>query len=469
MFVYKDYTNRLVKFAINTPDEDIPSELYDIAKERFIDIIGVAMAGTSFQGAKIATDLIREEGGHSRSTAWGFGFKTSIAQAALINGISAHAPDYDDITLIPMNHQSVVLVPTVLTIGEALRSSGKEVLSAYIMGYEFEAKVGLSVMPEHLWLGWHPPCTLGTLAAAIASARLLKATDKQACVAVGIAASMASGIRKNVGTMTKGFHAGHSARCGIQAAQLAVNGYTASLDVLDTKPVNGHDYFSFQKTFNQGIDKKIEDDIIDSLGDPWELSLPKITVKIFPGATSRFGVISELINVSIKENLKAEEIKEIRLGVNTILNTLASYAIPESGLRARYSLIYSAASAVVNRKAGLKEYTDTSSQDPVVASLMQRIQVYKAPEFDNVTETEQSFAIIDLECYDGREYHLKPTYAPGFPQNPITYKCLISKFYDCANFGGYTKKQANKIKNLIEDLDNLPNIDNLTNVLGLKV
>jgi len=467
MSVYKDYTNRLVKFAINTSDEDIPSELYDIAKERFIDTIGVAMAGTSFHGAKIAADLVREEGGNSRSTAWGFGFKTSITQAALINGISAHAPDIDDITLIPLNHQSVVLVPTVLTIGEALGSNGKEVLAAYIMGYEFEAKVGLSVMPEHLMFGWHPPCTLGTLAAAAASARLLKATDKQACVAVGIAASMASGIRKNVGTMTKGFHAGHSARCGIQAAQLAVNEYTASLDVLDTQPVNGHDYFSFQKTFNRDVDKI--DDIIDSLGDPWELSLPKITVKIFPGATSRFGVISELIDVSIKENLKAEEIKEIRLGVNPILNTLAPYVIPESGLRARYSLIYSAASAVVNRKAGLKEYTDTFSQDPVVASLMQRIHVYKAPELDNITETEQSFAIIDLECYDGRKYHLKPTYAPGFPQNPITYKGLISKFYDCANFGGYTKKQANKIKNLIEDLDNLPNIDNLTDVLGLKV
>ena len=161
--------------------------------------------------------------------------RTSALDATLINGTASHALDYDDVSGVMGGHPSVMLVPPLLALGEMLGSSGRDVALAYVVGYETECRIARGVHFHHYDKGWHPTATLGIFGTVAAAARLLRLSVEQTAVALGLAASLASGLKANFGTMTKPLHVGHSARNGLFAALMVREGFTANPGAFEHK------------------------------------------------------------------------------------------------------------------------------------------------------------------------------------------------------------------------------------------
>ena len=158
----------------------------------------------------------------------------------------AHALDYDDITHLTKTHPTAVLLPAALAVAEETGASGREMLLGYMAGFEVACAVGEALSEAYYDdLGWHPTGPLGAVGAAAAASRIMALGPELTAMAISLAASQASGLRQNFGTMTKPFHAGDAARAGVVSAKLVRDGFTASQDALEGR-------FGFIRAFSGG-------------------------------------------------------------------------------------------------------------------------------------------------------------------------------------------------------------------------
>jgi len=209
-----------------------PPAARSIAARAFLDTVGVILAGVPEEASRIVRDVVAEEHG-AGATVIGTTMLASPSNAALANGTAAHALDFDDMCFVSLAHPSAPLVPACIAAAEPVAASGRAVLDAYFIGFEIEARLGRVMNPRHYERGWHCTSTLGTIGAAAACGRLLGLDASAAARALAIAASEASGLKENFGTMVKPLHAGLAARNGVLAALLAKRGMTASAQALD--------------------------------------------------------------------------------------------------------------------------------------------------------------------------------------------------------------------------------------------
>ena len=260
-------TEQLAQLIAETTYEQLPASAVTQAKRALLDIIGVTLAGHGEAAGQIITAFVKDAGGHQEAAILGTSLYTSPALAALANGTLGHALDFDDVTFHLRGHPSAPVVPAVLALGQALVASGKDVITAFVIGVEVEAKIGKAMTSAHLRRGWHPTATIGTLGAVAAAAKLFRLTGPQVQMALGIAASKAAGLRQNFGTMTKPLHAGEAARNGVEAAQLAQRGFTADPHILDSR-------FSFFNVF-VGEGEFVPETVIQEFGAPYEIITPE--------------------------------------------------------------------------------------------------------------------------------------------------------------------------------------------------
>src|SRR5882762_9975258 len=221
-------TTRLAEFTVKTSLEDCPTEALARVRLAALDTLGVMLAGVSEPAARAVREVARAEGGTPLATVVGTRLVTAPGWAALANGAAGHAHDFDDTSFALMGHPSVPLLAAALAAGEAETADGAAVTLAYLIGFEVDAALGTAINPDHYTRGWHATATIGTIGCAAAAARLLALDLGQVRHALGLAASLASGLKENFGSMTKPYHAGHAARSGLRAAQLAREGLTAS-------------------------------------------------------------------------------------------------------------------------------------------------------------------------------------------------------------------------------------------------
>src|SRR5262245_18444746 len=228
-------TQRLAEFVIDTRTSEIPGDVLEASRDALIDTIGVALVGSLDEVGEISLRHVSALGARPEATAWGTPVATSMAEAAFVNGVFGHALDFDDVHASVHGHPSTTMVPAAIAAGEAAGASGRDVLAAYAVGLEVGGKLGVALGNGHYQRGWHATATTGVFASAAVAARLLGLDVAQLRNALGLAASQAAGLLRNFGTMTKPFHAGHAARCGVQSALLARSGFTADISILDGK------------------------------------------------------------------------------------------------------------------------------------------------------------------------------------------------------------------------------------------
>src|SRR5215467_1909359 len=197
-------TSAVAKFALRVRFDALPPKSVDWAKTAILDCLGVALAGSREKSSQVAAKLAREEGVKQDATVYAHGFKSSAAQAAFVNGISAHATDFDH-SFVVGGQPSAPIIPAIFSLGETLSSSGKQVLEAYAAGFEVAANLALAGQSSEG--GGVPP---GAYGAAVACAKLLALSESEVEMALAIASAMISGLGTTQGTMGKLFGVGLS-------------------------------------------------------------------------------------------------------------------------------------------------------------------------------------------------------------------------------------------------------------------
>src|SRR5262245_20560284 len=268
-------TNATLKIAEFITTAKPPADARGRAAIALCDTVGVILAGAPETAAKIIRQTVLAEG-RGDCSVLGTAERTGASDAALANGVAAHAHDYDDMCFVSLAHPSCALVPSILAVGELEGASGAALLDAYIAGFEVECRLGLVMNPRHYHdRGWHCTSSIGTLGAATAVARLLKLDAPTTVHALGIAASLACGLKENIGSMVKPLHAGMAARNGVMAARLAQAGFIASERSLDGEQ-------GYLVAMDSQKPPSALADATADLGSRWEILDTGITVKLYP-------------------------------------------------------------------------------------------------------------------------------------------------------------------------------------------
>jgi 2-methylcitrate dehydratase PrpD len=336
-------TEKLARFAIETSSTAIPPTAIAASKLRCLDILGVMVAGSRHPSALISLDVARQLGGNQVASVVGHWDRTSVELAGYLNAISAHALEFDDYTRM-VTHLSVSLVPGSLAIAEESGVSGSKMLEGLIFGFQVATHIAKGLRPWLFDRGWHPNGILGAIGVAVAGCRIMGLDVLQTRMAIGIAASEASGVRKNVGSMGKAFHVGHGVRCGIFAALLASAGFKVDPDIIEgvEDGVEGHERFGMADTFN-GIGNYDLEKMEQGLGREWELAANTTVVRFHPGATGPGAAIDGMIDLAREHDLRASGVERIDLECTPQVMAIGWYKEATDGHKARFCLPYSMA------------------------------------------------------------------------------------------------------------------------------
>lgn len=419
-------TQHLAAFVQQTHYEALPAVAVERAKQAIIDTIGTTLAGATDPAGDILTRYVTQLGGLPQASILGKGVRTSAPQAALVNGTMAHAYDYDDVNWSMSGHPSVPLLPAILAVGEAQGVSGRALLTAYILGFEVETKIGRGINPLHYQLGWHATATLGVLGAAAAVAKLLALSTEQTAMALGMAASMASGLRQNFGTMTKPFHPGHAAMNGVMAATLAHMGFTADSHILEAP-------FGFAQLFTGTGDYQLAR-MTEALGTPYDIVAPGIVVKQYPCCAFTHRALDGMLALVEKHQLHAPDVEAVECVLSQLASDVLIHPRPHTGLEGKFSLEYCLAAAILDKQAGLEQFTDAMVQRPQAQALLQRVRRATHPLSAQQAGSngEELPVIVTVKLSDGRQYSQQVEVPKGHPDNPLSEAALHAKFRTCA-------------------------------------
>ena len=440
-----NHTARLAEFVIHT--REVPAPVMHGARDALIDTLGCGLAGTLEETSEIVTRYVRECGGAAQATVWGHGFAATAPDAAFANGVASHALDFDDVHRNVHGHPSTTLVPALLAVAEHLRTSGVEVLAAYAVGLEVAGKLGAAFGNGHYQRGWHATATTGVFASAAACARLMGLSVEQLRHALGLAASQAAGLLRNFGTMTKPFHAGHAARCGVVAANLAKHGFTADTSIFDGDR-------SFLTTYTDG-DTQPLGELLDRLGQPWEVLTPGISYKRWPCCYCNHRSIGGLLAMITEHDLQPADIEAIEIGFPKGTATALISENPQTGLEGKFSIEYVAAATLLDRKITLETFTDVMVQRPAVRALMAKVKRLHVDD-GNVYSGSSGYNDVKVRSARG-EFTQRIEKSPGSAAWPMSEADRDEKFMDCAG-RVIGEKGARALLDLAQKCEQLPDV-----------
>lgn len=339
--------------------------------------------------------------------------------AALYLGTLAHAADFDDISHPAYCHATALLLPALLIRGVALGVSGEALIRAHVVGIETLGQLGRRLNTAHYERGWHTTGTFGAIGATAALAFLENFTDEQMRGALGVSASLASGVRQNFGTMTKPLHAGLAARSAILATRLAEQDFTCAPDAIEGK-------FGFMKVFGGTAPASYAKD----WGQPLEIMTETgIGLKAYPCCAATHPAIDA--TRALREQIKdasVEDIVSMRVGASRFAMQPLIYDIPTTGLEGKFSMRYCIAAAMIDGAVKIGTFEPAQIQRPEIKRLMQKITV----EIDPLVADDHEFAsIVDLKLKSGRTESIRIDVASGKPGNWLSEALLKEKFFDC--------------------------------------
>jgi 2-methylcitrate dehydratase PrpD len=391
---------------------------------------------------------LNDVGGKPQCSIIGLGTRTSSVNAALVNGTLGHALDYDDFAFPALGHPTTCVLPAVMALGESTGAKGEDLLLSFVVGFEAFMKIGGVVSPSHWYKGFHATGTVGTYGAVAAAGKLLDLDEAHMINAFGVAGSEASGLKQNFGTMAKPFHAGHAAEGGVKAALLARNGFVAAKDVLEGM-------FGFAKVLadTQNFD------YLDRLGDPWDILDPGPFFKLSPSCGGTQAGMNALFSLIEEYDIKPDEVERIDAGTNPGGPEQLIYAEPKTALQAKFSMQFCLAILLLERKAGLSQFTDAKVREPKVVELMKRITLYVDPELTKSVPLEwvDKTTTVKVKLKDGREYKRTADL------RRLTWDELTSKYEECA---GRVLSES-KVRQSIDLLTNLEKLDDVKSLMEL--
>jgi 2-methylcitrate dehydratase PrpD len=403
--------------------EDLPREAIHWAKIGIVDYAGVTLAGSNEDAARLVELALAP--GAGPSVVFGSDRRVGLLDAAAINGAASHALDFDDCNNTFGGHPSVPLLPALFALADDIGASGRDFLTAYVTGFEVETKIAMGVHFHHYTKGWHPTATLGTFGAAAACAKLMGLDEERTATALAIAASFASGIKANFGTMVKPLHVGHCTRNGLFAALLAREGYTANAgSVFEHK----HGFF---EVFN-GAGNYDPSKILPAWANPLDIVKPGIAIKQYPCCGSTHPALDAMLELVRRHGLKPEQVARIESWTHERRLEHTNRPNPNSALDAKFSVQYCLSRALTDGAIKIEHFEGETFRDPAVRRVLPRVQVaaYTTAQFpaDNHFGAE-----VKVTTIDGKVFAMKVDEPRGRTSaNPLSVELLKEKFENCS-------------------------------------
>ena len=463
-------TQTLAQLAIETRYESLPAAVINAAKLRILDTIGITLAGARHPSTLISLQLAEELGGRAAASIVGHHCRTSSPLAGYVNGVAAAAEEFDDLTKGADTHISASVAPGALVVAEQLGISGRDLITGFAVGFEIAARVGRGLAPWLLDHGWHPNGITGALGVASAAANMMRLDHMTTRMAIGIAVSEASGVRRNVGSMAKAFHVGHGVRNGVFAALLAQKGFQVHPDMIEGDDVDGHGRFGLADTFN-GVGKYRLERMVEGIGEDWELTSDRTLVRLYPCSTAPGPAIDAMIELSTTHDLNASDISLIEWETTPRCLTIAPYPEATNPFTAKFCLPYLMAVALIDRKAGIEQFKNERVRKPDVQELLRKVSISVPKDFERHTGhawgeagVNWGEARLTVHLADGRVLKAARSYARGWPEQPADWDDLAEKYKDCAA----RVLPAGKIEqglSRIRSLESLPSVSELVGTL----
>ncbi len=402
-------TRQFAAFVAAAGYDDLCEDAREAARRGILDWIGCALAGSRHATAHTLIRTLAALNSSEAAPVLGHGRRMGLLEASMANGQMGHILDFDDTHMGGVIlHASSPILPALLAVAETRKITGRQLMTAYALGFEAGVRVGRAA-PLHHPGGWHLTGTLGTIAAAAAVASVLGLDAGRTTNAIALAATQAAGMQQNRGTMAKSLHAGKAASNGLLAALLAENGYDGSDEILEGKR-------GFCRIYSAETDEAA---LLDQLGGRWEI------VRNGHKPYACGVVLHPAIDAMIALGNQAGEgapISRIQLQVNPAAISITGVANPRSGLKSKFSLTYTAAVSFLDRAAGVDQFSDagTARQDvPALASLIE----VKAQE-----ELARDQASATVWLAGGERFTHRVEHASGTADNPMSDAALHAKF-----------------------------------------
>ena len=442
-----NHSRELIQFVMKTHYDDIPKEAIYEAKRHFLDCVGAALAEAAHPRTRILKGFLDQTENKGTCRVIGTNWSATMDCAAFLNGILSFTICYDD---SGPSHPSVTMVPSLLAMGDQMHLTGKDILTAQILAYDVFQR--LNAVTKEAWemrkRGWHPTGFFGAVSSAIIAAKLMGLSEEQMLQAISVASTMGGGLSQNIGTMGMGLHAGTACRNGINAAQLAAEGF-----ICDENPLTGK--FGLLDALC-GPGQYDPDDLTKDLGSPFRILEPGITIKPYPNCWAHHKVYDSVMTLKKQYQICADDVEAIYVDLQTDKPTYR-YTEPKTDLEARYSLGYGIAMILLEGSLDLEQYDPKKIQAEETVKLMRKI-------VDTPAEGEGQQRIV-IRMKDGKEYSDQRKWSKGHPHfAPFSEQELKGKYQKCASYC-LDESQVKKSYDMIMDLENVKDMSGLIDVL----
>src|SRR5207248_9473547 len=393
-------TRTLAAQASAVTYEALPEPVRELARQCVLDYYGAALAGADDPLAAILLDELTEAGGAAQASVIGHKAKLPALSAALVNGAIGHALDYDDVNLAMPGHPSVAILPGLVALAEQRRASGKDVIAAFVAGYETACRIGMALRPGHYERGFHATGTIGAFGAAAACAHLLGLDAEATARALGIAGTQAAGLKSQFGTMCKPFHAGKASQSGLLAARLAARGFSSRPDLVECEQ-------GFALTHGPDFDPEAA------------LATPPNGFHIFANLFKyhaacylTHGPIECARSLREQHGVTPDQVARMTLSLDRSCDRVCNIPAPTDGLEAKFSLRQTVAMALSGvDTASLGAYSAATATDPALIQLRDKLTL------DFHDGWPQAAAELEVALTDGRV--LKASHDAGIPSADI--------------------------------------------------
>ena len=458
-------TKDAVSFFDNCSYSNFDKNLVKMSKRCFMDGLAVIIAGTEQPALQIMEKVFTRISYPNESRLLGKGsISMPVELTARWNGLAGHAMDWDDTQLSKgadrlyglLTHPTIPPLAAGLAIADKLGNvSGKQFIESFILGVEVECKLNEVIDPGHYVKGFHSSGTFGTFGAVTTAAKLFNLNKTQYANALGIATSLAAGIRVNFGTMTKPLHVGRAAENGVTAAILAQSGFTANEEAFD----GPWGYISVAGQTGQ------PDFSLATFGQPFSLVDPGVSIKPYPSGVLTHPSMDAMKKIMVDNDIKSDEISNVRLFAgNNILGPIR-YQIAKTELEGKFSMAFLLSAIIISGRAGKKEFTNSYVQSKEVQAMQKKISTHYDKDIEELG-VDKIRSRIEVELINGQNFTIDAdeNYRGG-PDNPLTDLDIENKLEVCSE-NLLNEGQLSAVKSFIWNLENEVNVNKIVDLVN---
>jgi 2-methylcitrate dehydratase PrpD len=430
----------LAEYVCQTTFADLPKDVVEFTKTCILDWYGSAVAGRDLPPIQAIKGLVEEWGGHEQASLI-TGGKSSIGNAILVNAASSHIVELDDIHKSSIIHAGTVVIPAAVAVAEAYNLSGKELITAVVLGYEVCYRIGEAVSPSHYYY-WHNTATCGTFGSATAVAKLLNLNVEQTMYALGNAGSQAAGLWEFIedGANTKQLHTAKAAYNGALAALLAKKNFTSASKILEGRR-------GFFEAMSESADPS---KITNNLGQ--EFKITENSFKIHASCRHTHPAIDCILDIMTENPIPYQQIKSIRVNTYQTVLTITDKPDPDTVYAAKFSSQFCSALAAVKGSASLKDFNNENLHAIEIVELMKKVEVIVDPYYQGVYP-EKWGAKVEITLDNGNVFEKATDYPKGDPEKLASKDELIQKFFTI------TADKLEKVEEEVEAIFRLDEID----------